>query len=360
MTNVVQLLKLLKSDEQQSVLAYIHHRDRKLKLGSYLLKYHAISTLCKVPWPSIIIGESTHKKPCYDPRPALDSLDQSHSRLCFNVSHQAGLVAIAASLSIEVGVDIVCVSERNELAKAQAVGFDSWVDVYSDVFSPADMAAMKEPIVDRSQITTSDSLTLSEGLESLSVVGHNNSPETGLRDAGRKRGHSSSALVAQVRRFYVFWALKEAYVKMTGEALLAPWLKDMHFGDVWSPKVRSGVTWPAGSSETVVLPDVQRVTTGVSGTRAERDAWAGDALATGFLHEESQVDEKMELWGEEVFGVKVFLKGLEKPKVKSSIVCYGDAHIVATCFELHDDTKPGGLKPWKTMSLYEILSSTLA
>ncbi|KAI5308448.1 hypothetical protein KEM55_005666 [Ascosphaera atra] len=40
----------------------------------------------------------------------------------------------------------------------------------------------------------------------------------------------------RLRLFYTYWALKEAYIKMTGEALLAPWLRDLEFVDVEVPE----------------------------------------------------------------------------------------------------------------------------
>jgi 4'-phosphopantetheinyl transferase len=40
----------------------------------------------------------------------------------------------------------------------------------------------------------------------------------------------------RIRLFYTYWALKEAYIKMTGEALLAPWLRELEFTNVVVPK----------------------------------------------------------------------------------------------------------------------------
>ncbi len=37
------------------------------------------------------------------------------------------------------------------------------------------------------------------------------------------------------------WCLREAYVKMTGEALLAPWLKELEIADVQAPNPANGV-----------------------------------------------------------------------------------------------------------------------
>ena len=48
---------------------------------------------------------------------------------------------------------------------------------------------------------------------------------------------------APLRRFYTFWTLKEAYVKMTGEALLAGWLRELEFRDVRAPGVAEEGNW---------------------------------------------------------------------------------------------------------------------
>ncbi len=40
---------------------------------------------------------------------------------------------------------------------------------------------------------------------------------------------------AKLRRFYTYWSLKEAYIKMVGEGLLASWLLELEFEDVVAP-----------------------------------------------------------------------------------------------------------------------------
>jgi 4'-phosphopantetheinyl transferase len=40
---------------------------------------------------------------------------------------------------------------------------------------------------------------------------------------------------ARLRRFYTYWSLKEAYIKMVGEGLLASWLRELEFTDVVPP-----------------------------------------------------------------------------------------------------------------------------
>jgi len=55
--------------------------------------------------------------------------------------------------------------------------------------------------------------------------------------AGKDVSFSSDLLVdAKLRRFYTYFCYKEAYIKLAGEALLAPWLKQLEFFNVRSPK----------------------------------------------------------------------------------------------------------------------------
>ena len=48
--------------------------------------------------------------------------------------------------------------------------------------------------------------------------------------------NSDLLIDAKLRRFYTFFCYKEAYIKLAGEALLAPWLKQLEFFNVRSPK----------------------------------------------------------------------------------------------------------------------------
>ena len=65
----------------------------------------------------------------------------------FNVSHQAGLVALVgcktSELEVELGVDIVCVNERNDYRVIDEEGFNGWVDIYSEIFSQEESFDMK-------------------------------------------------------------------------------------------------------------------------------------------------------------------------------------------------------------------------
>jgi len=54
---------------------------------------------------------------------------------------------------------------------------------------------------------------------------------------------SDAVIDEKVRRFYAYWCLHEAFIKMQGEALLADWLKELDFRNVRAPK-------PAANSST--------------------------------------------------------------------------------------------------------------
>jgi len=70
-------------------------------------------------------------------------------------------------------------------------GFEGLVDMHEEVFSRADLEAVKA---------------------------------------------ATGSLDDKIRTFYAFWALKEAYVKLEGEALLANWLQETEFRNVQVPR----------------------------------------------------------------------------------------------------------------------------
>ncbi|KAH9206371.1 hypothetical protein DL95DRAFT_469672 [Leptodontidium sp. 2 PMI_412] len=197
-------LSLLTEAEQTSVLKYYHLKDAKMSLVSHLLK-HLIITKCKIPWPRSTISRDEKGKPCFKPE-----VEDNHVILDFNVSHQAGIVSLIAAVGfkgVTVGTDVVCVNERlqQDYAHINKYGFDDWVDVHADVLADSEVAFMKSAPVD-----------------------------------DRSRG-AETAIEKRLRRFYSIWCLREAYVKMTGDALLAPWLKELEILDVQSPTAKEGI-----------------------------------------------------------------------------------------------------------------------
>ncbi|KAL9012716.1 MAG: hypothetical protein Q9173_002527 [Seirophora scorigena] len=191
-------LGLLPIKEREKVLQFYHIRDAKLSLGSQLLKHCAITRTCSVPWAGSTISKDQKHKPCYL------SPGENGKQMEFNVSHHGSLVALVgcAGGGIQLGVDLVQVDAGKDIPKVRQEGWTSWVDTYASVFSSREVQDMVswEP---SAPLSTDDMLT------------------------------------AKLRHFYAHWCLKEAYVKMTGEALMAPWLQDMEFRNVQVPRAVS-------------------------------------------------------------------------------------------------------------------------
>lgn len=213
--------------------------DARLSLGSALLKRLFVSQSLDIPWQDVRIarkGDPKHGKPCaLLPNGTFAPID-------FNVSHQAGLVALVGckhagsdSDVVQVGVDIVCVNERDDYRTIDQEGFDGWVDIYEEVFSEEERWDMKYNV---------DSITLLDGTTlDGQAIGRND--RCTKRDqelfaslpSGTKISFNSDQLIeAKLRRFYTFFCYKEAYIKLAGEALLAPWLKQLEFQNVESPR----------------------------------------------------------------------------------------------------------------------------
>ena len=190
---VKKALELLPPEEQAKALRYYRPQDAKLSLGSNLLKHKAIADTCDVPWKDSIVGEDSHRKPCFNPN------GSAKPTMEFNVSHHGTLVALigCAGETTKLGVDIVQMNWEKDYPMVMKGGFEKWANVYEMVFS------------DR---------------EVRDIVNYS----AGSRDA-------KGDIWVKLRHFYAHWCLKEAYIKMTGEALLAPWLKDLEFRNVEVP-----------------------------------------------------------------------------------------------------------------------------
>lgn len=214
-----------------------HVADAKMSLASALLKRLFVHTTLGIPWKHITFGRKRnpkHGKPCALLPPPLHGPAPCE----FNVSHQAGLVALVGckteELDAELGVDIVCVNERNEGKMIDDEGFEAWVDMYSEIFSHEETFDIKYnispfPLLDGTIVTPEmvgrHDRCCSKDME-LSII---------LPD-GSKRNFSSDLLInAKLRRFYTFWCYKEAYIKMDGEALLATWIPELEFKHVRAP-----------------------------------------------------------------------------------------------------------------------------
>ena len=193
-TTAQRALALLTDGERAKALRFYRPSDAKLSLASNLLKHRAIADTCRVPWSQAVSSEGPNKKPCYKP------LGPNSQSLEFNVSHHGSLVALVGcpGESVKLGVDIVRMNWEKDFKTVMKDGFEAWANVYEMVFSDReikDIAGFVPP----THRTQQDEIR------------------------------------AKLRHFYTHWCLKEAYVKMTGEALLAPWLKDLEFRNVQVP-----------------------------------------------------------------------------------------------------------------------------
>lgn len=238
-TPTLPLLETLQYSDQETITKYYHLADRHMSLASYLLKYLFIHQTCRIPWPEIRINRTPapHHRPCFIP-PSTPNQLCTIPNIEFNVSHQASLVALAGTTiaptkdpasiiqftprdpsstpvasAPQIGIDITCVDERSRrggknTSPATAKDLADFVDIFAEVFSAREIDNMKSP----------------------------------PSHAGRYASEAD-AVKAGIRLFYTYWALKEAYIKMTGEALLASWLRELEFTDVVPPTPVPGSGW---------------------------------------------------------------------------------------------------------------------
>lgn len=236
-----------------------------MSLISQLIKRYGISTLCDISWAQAVPSRKPNHKPCFT------SDDPNVPKLEFNVSHQAGLVTMVSSsgascqsgsdTSVELGTDIVCVNERDDYGKMERErdGFFAFVDMHADVFADGEKQYLK---------LSPDNLNLPElegvegyGRDAVSRCQHRNKVLRWKDKSGEERTMQSNVVIdAKLRRFYALWCLREAYVKMTGEALLAPWLGELEFKGFRAPTAKlasSGVLREGEMGEVVTDQDFE-------------------------------------------------------------------------------------------------------
>ncbi|KLU83100.1 hypothetical protein, variant [Magnaporthiopsis poae ATCC 64411] len=183
-----------------------------MSLASRLLKHYVVARHTETPWGETAITADAVRSS----KPVFVDRATGRQPVAFNVSHQAGIVALAAVVAtgpvpVDVGVDVVSPSERR-VRDHDVVASDGWpafVDMHADVFSPAEAAHLKYAV--------------------LSTTGSR-------EDMGRT---PEALLDYKLRCFYTLWCLREAYVKMTGDALVAPWLRELEFR-AFTPPPRTG------------------------------------------------------------------------------------------------------------------------
>jgi 4'-phosphopantetheinyl transferase len=167
----------------------------------------------------------------------------------FNVSHQAGIVSLIAAVGfkgqVDTGTDVVCVDEREsrDIEYIQNSGFFDWVDMHGEVFAESEINFMKLGPILPSDLGLEGEF-MGYGNDALSRCQRRNGKvavklKSGVVDE-EVSIDNSKAIDVKMRRFYAMWCLREAYVKMTGEALLAPWLRELEILNVQAPAAKDG------------------------------------------------------------------------------------------------------------------------
>lgn len=257
-----RLFALLPPSARPSTLRYYHILDAKMALASSLLKHYLVAHhLPSLPWhstPAHLTRDARGGKPLFT-HPTLS--------LAFNITHQAGVVALVAvlhapSLAVQVGVDLVSPTERRVRDRALVAkeGWPTFVDMHADVFAKREAAYLKHAV-----------LAAVPGLVAPA-------------------GGPDAVVDAKLRAFYALWALREAYVKLTGEALLAEWLGELEFRGFRPAAPTAGWGVPA----------------------REEGAWDGREEGAGRARYGAQVVRHPEVWfrGERVRGVNMELRAM--------------------------------------------------
>ncbi|EMD93010.1 hypothetical protein COCC4DRAFT_23829 [Bipolaris maydis ATCC 48331] len=233
-----EALSLVSLEERENITRKYHIADARMSLGSALLKRLFVHKMLGIPWRDICFGrkrDPKHGKPIA----LLPPPQHGPAPLEFNISHQAGLVALVGcktdELDAEVGVDIVCVNERDEYRVIDKEGFDGWIDMYAEIYSQEELFDLKYnvdpfPLLDGTVVTQEII-----GRHDRCCARHKQLSIT--LPSGEKRVFDSELLIdAKLRRFYTFWCYKEAYIKLDGEALLAQWIPRLEFKNVRAPR----------------------------------------------------------------------------------------------------------------------------
>ncbi|PSK42411.1 hypothetical protein B9Z65_4325 [Elsinoe australis] len=287
-------LALIPTQDRVNVQRKFQIADARMSLASALLKRFYISQTLQIPWSEVAVarrGDPKHGKPAA-PLP-----DGSFANIDFNVSHQGGLVTLigwapteavsaaekASEPPILVGTDITLVNERDDYRTIDTDGIDGFIDIFSDVFSDAErwdmtynvdyLTLLDGRIVPGTSIGRADRV-VKRGQDVTIKLANDNGP-------GEEMMIDSELITeAKLRRFYAFFAFKEAYIKLAGEALLAPWLKELEFQNVRSPKPGSPARCSTAGLWGEKVSDVEIIFKGTKVNDTQMDLRAYDE---GFL-----------------------------------------------------------------------------
>lgn len=236
------LIGSLPQERQDAIKKYVRKPDRYMSLASELLKFYFIHQTAKIPWSEIKVRRTPkpHGRPYWTPPDGW--WHKGFEGVEFNVSHQAGMVVLVGCRTpnrprdarvddqAEISIRSPAVVNPDPTAVLEA---DSEIDEDEpeDVRIGVDVACTWEP-------PRTQDLSTQEKLEEwvdIFAEMFSDQERQDMKHASRSIKSSLSEMDWKARRFYTYWALKEAYIKMVGEGLLAPWLRELEFRDVPVP-----------------------------------------------------------------------------------------------------------------------------
>ena len=276
------------------MLRYYFLKDAKMSLASHLLKHCVITRYCGMSWIESKISRDKHSKPCFDPGDGIEG-----PKIDFNVSHQAGIVTLIAAIggkgNYQVGTDVVCVNERtkHDYAHVEKNGFIDWIDMHAEMFAKSEVHFMK---FSPDLLIFDSGFSLSKtGSDAVSACERRNE-ELFVEVITNATNETFSTTIAsnkiidqKIRRFYAMWCLREAYVKMTGEALMAPWLKDLEIPLTTAPQARqdAGHEESLGPGESRSVASVCFKGQNVTDVELDIKAIGSDYMVAGAIKRES-------------------------------------------------------------------------
>ncbi|KAF2405288.1 hypothetical protein EJ06DRAFT_540633 [Trichodelitschia bisporula] len=301
-TAATPYLTLLPPHTHPAITRKFHAVDKRMALGSALLKHAFLTQHTGLPFPSIRFTrkpDPTHGKPAWLPP---TGREEEGKGVDFNVSHAGGIVVLVGAVvvggegggKVQVATDII--------AGGSLAGF---TEQFTSLLSEGEIwdATYKLP-----------SLTLRSGevvpgasLGRADRIIHVDESAVMKLPGGREVEVLGEDVVdAKLRRFWTFCALKEGYLKLGGEGLLAEWVTRCEFRGVKAP---------------------------APGTAESGGGWA-------FEGEEG--DEEVE----------VSLDGVDQEDVRIEIQAFGEEFIITTL--LRPAKALGGkgeFAPWKRVDL---------
>jgi len=300
--------------ERKNIIRKFHIADAKMSLASALIKRAFIAKVTGLLWSEIEFtrrGHPIHGKPCWLP-PKHNTTGMPWPTVDFNVSHQAGLVTLIGvcvpdgellpNEEAMVGCDIVAPNERPDMECIQGSDFEDYTSTFQEIFSSSELWDITYNLPSYAVALLNGQRLSSYELGRLDRTIVTDKPVRLQMPDGRLETFSSDRIIeAKLRRFYTFFSLKEAYIKLVGEGLLAPWIKELEFRNVQAPTPGS----PARCSGVY----------GVWGGSAHGGRSSGLDILTGL--EDFSIggrEDDLEIWrdGEELHNVRTEVSAFEE------------------------------------------------